>query len=849
MAEQLASLAISVKTGDVKSAIKELDRLEKSGLKAERGTDKLTESFKSVAKSATVAYVAYKTLSLAYEHVIKNGFAYNKLIEEQVNGLKTLAVATSSNVDSMGNTLDIMEKYTLAGKEANKTFSELRKINAETPHTLGQTAQIYKAMYPSMKNVGATTKELISLTKTLSIASGAAGIEFNSLLAGVDGLATGSVLVNSDLGRLLKSLNLTNKALKESDNVTKLVSDTFKDFKGADTMAVSVSNLANAWDSLTGAITSDAFESSKGLIDRFASGLENLNSALKDYRQNISTTADIRKITDVADITREIGDLEQKIVELRETEKASLLGGLGIKTWSNARKKAHNEEISNLKKLITLSKHHKVILESTEPELVAKDAEISDKQKKLNIENALTLSQLKFDLIAEEWDEEEKRATNFLTWQQNAYRKNQAMDAKTFEIFLAQRNKAFADSTKKDSLTFSESVSKNLETEIQSAFSNIRDFDDFTEALGSAVTSALSNSVATSISGSISDSISGSLGSVLGAVGGGVAGALVGSLASSLFGGSDSKSNEEIAQERFNTFMDSIDKASKSLSGMGNVGTDIGMQITSLKSKIIENDEYFWIDAFGRPSMQPQEQHVIESNLAQDELNSLIAENISSFATVPEGATMQELSAITGITDLEAFNAELSSVTAEISTQTIALKQYQIDLGKAGTSAADITKLSDAWIENSELASLLSDETYLTNLNFEDFISEMNKLSETAVESTDKMAMAQRVINSEMLGSLSYLSEAGKLQYANNIFQGATSQEDRISSSRSIAELSKGQTRTREEYAPIWQQYINELQKQGEEKTLTDIYDKLDEVVESVDESAETISDATKYAS
>ena len=114
----------------------------------------------------------------------------------------------------MGRNLTYQEKMNLALANSNQLMAELTRINAKTPQTLGQTAQIFKTMYAPMQKVGATQEDLIFLTEKLAIASKVGGVEFNSLLAGVDGLASGTVLANSNLGRFLSSLGLTNEALK-----------------------------------------------------------------------------------------------------------------------------------------------------------------------------------------------------------------------------------------------------------------------------------------------------------------------------------------------------------------------------------------------------------------------------------------------------------------------------------------------------------------------------------------------------------------------------------------------------------------------------------------------------------
>ena len=216
----------------------------------------------SLLKIGVSAYALHK----AYSSIIGAGLEYNKAIEQQTASIKTLLGATSQNVDSIGNVLSVQQKYNLANKEAINIMKELEKINANTPQTLDQTAQIYKTMLPSMRSVGASQKDLINITEKLAIASSAAGVEFNSLLAGVDGLATGSVLANSDLGRFLKSIGLTNKELKESDNVVELLTEKLSGFKALDTITVATSNLTVEWNKLTGAMTKDLFEAQKSSI-------------------------------------------------------------------------------------------------------------------------------------------------------------------------------------------------------------------------------------------------------------------------------------------------------------------------------------------------------------------------------------------------------------------------------------------------------------------------------------------------------------------------------------------------------------------------------------------------------
>ena len=271
-------ISIDKKTGELKVVESEFDKLNKRVKTVSKSTSTFKNDLMDIAKGAVGIYA----INEAFKAVIKTGFDYNSQLENAKGGLVALSVAIQDK------TIPVTERYARANAEATKTLQELQNINAQTPHTLDQTNQIYKAMYVSMRSVGASTSDLIELTKNISIASGAAGIEFNNLLAGVDGLATGTVLANSDLGRFLKGLGLTNEALKNSKNVTKLLLDKLKDFKAMDTMTVAVSNFTNTWQQMAGDITKPLFEKTKQDLKGFTKTLDkNRNDIVEFGRDTI----------------------------------------------------------------------------------------------------------------------------------------------------------------------------------------------------------------------------------------------------------------------------------------------------------------------------------------------------------------------------------------------------------------------------------------------------------------------------------------------------------------------------------------------------------------------------------
>ncbi|RLA73933.1 MAG: hypothetical protein DRG30_05770 [Epsilonproteobacteria bacterium] len=291
--------------GKIKALNQSLTTTETKTAKLNAGFKKLYTSLSQIATVGVTA--AFAGLAVATTSLVKSGFEFNASMEEQKAGLTALAMAV--NKDAIPAT----EKLMLAQQEASVVMEELILINAKTPHSLSQTNEIYKAMYVSMKNVGASTKDIIDITQKLSVASGAAGIEFNSLLAGVDGLATGTVLANSDLGRFLGSLGLTNDALKNTNDIVGLVNEKLKDFTGFDTMATSVSNLKNEWSMLGGELTKDIFASVKLGIDEVSSKMHNLGTEgidmLKDKFNNLAVVM----ATAAGGMVKAIGWIAEKI--------------------------------------------------------------------------------------------------------------------------------------------------------------------------------------------------------------------------------------------------------------------------------------------------------------------------------------------------------------------------------------------------------------------------------------------------------------------------------------------------------------------------------------------------------
>ncbi|MDC7249268.1 MAG: hypothetical protein PQJ49_05045 [Sphaerochaetaceae bacterium] len=291
------------------------------------------------------------TVAKASKELYTQGINYNKTIESLSSGLGTLAVVTSKNIDSTGKYLTIQEKYALANREATKSIEELTKINASTPHTLDQTVEIYKAMYASMKNVGVSNREMIDLTQKLSVTAGSAGIEFNQLLAGVDGLATGTVMSNSELGRLLGSLGLTNETLKKSSNIYETINSKLKDVQPLETYDTAVSNLSNSFNILAGASVEPFFDDVKKGINSTSNLLTKLTTQVNNFYDNFK---EIDELTTINQLNKRAIDvysqIEEKTKSLEETSLFEKMFGKGGDGKIKAEIRALNLELIALNK-------------------------------------------------------------------------------------------------------------------------------------------------------------------------------------------------------------------------------------------------------------------------------------------------------------------------------------------------------------------------------------------------------------------------------------------------------------------------------------------------------------------
>jgi len=218
------------------------------------GSFSSTDSFANkLMKTLTIiggSYSVFQLFNNSLGQIVSKGIEVNKAFADLTNSLTLSSVAVSSNTSALGKNLNIQEKYKLANLEAKKSLELLNKATINTHLTFAQNTKIYDTLYLGFKKVGASVEDMVNITEKLAIAT-SGKINFNSLITGVDNLASGTVRANSDLGRFLNSIGLSNEAIKTSSDVVSLFKDKLSSFESLDSYTSKVAKLDNAFSLLS----------------------------------------------------------------------------------------------------------------------------------------------------------------------------------------------------------------------------------------------------------------------------------------------------------------------------------------------------------------------------------------------------------------------------------------------------------------------------------------------------------------------------------------------------------------------------------------------------------------------
>jgi|GEM_PF-1672591 len=235
------------------------------------------------------SYLGLQLFNNSLGQIVSKGVEVNKAFQDLTNSLTLSSVAVSSNTSSLGKNLNIQEKYKLATIEAKKSLELLNKATINTHLSFAQNVKIYDTLYLGFRKAGAGISDMVNITEKLAIATNGK-VNFNSLIAGVDGLASGTVLANSDLGRFLNSIGLTNEALKTSSDVVALVNSKLSSFESLESYTSKVGRLNNSFSIFSQELMKIPFSFVENKIDGVSSSFEYLTKEVTKVNEYFSSS-------------------------------------------------------------------------------------------------------------------------------------------------------------------------------------------------------------------------------------------------------------------------------------------------------------------------------------------------------------------------------------------------------------------------------------------------------------------------------------------------------------------------------------------------------------------------------
>lgn len=297
---------------DLQKINNEINKLGLNTQKTDKNLNKVDSSLLTLGKTALGAVGAFVALGTAYDKILLNGVNVNKTFEQLHLSIAALGTVNAEYIAGIDESKTATERFGEAQKFAAAQVRALEEINKVTPHTLQETVQIYKVLLPQVLQYGGSLKDLAEITKLVSLTAAAGSVDFNSLLASVDGLVEGTYLANSGFGIFLKTIGLTPETIKKSDDKLKLITESMQDFSAlapelGKSYDAALSNLSNSWDKLTANITNKIFNDLKPAFAELGGFFDELNNQLtkiedkslaqleKDITKTVNTLAELNK--------------------------------------------------------------------------------------------------------------------------------------------------------------------------------------------------------------------------------------------------------------------------------------------------------------------------------------------------------------------------------------------------------------------------------------------------------------------------------------------------------------------------------------------------------------------------
>ncbi|WP_418180741.1 hypothetical protein ACNSOL_01340 [Aliarcobacter lanthieri] len=382
-------------------------------------------------------YIGFQTLKNTVGELVDKGMELNKTFQTLTNSLTMSSAVVMSNTNALGKQLSTQEKYALANVEATKSLELLQKASLNTSLSFEQNVKMYDTMYLGMQKTGASVEDMVYITEKLAIATGGK-INFDQIIAGVDGLADGTVLANSDLGRFLKSIGLTNEAIKESSNVVDLFKSKLSGFQSLDSYSSKIAKLGNAKDTLAKNIMKLPFDYLESKIPTVTSLFNELAKVMNEVNIELSGASSLNSYDDLIlkqyKLLGEISKVKNDKFMWDSTQKKKLEelnSELEIVFVKLGKIRQQDEDLKNTQRVVDLESYEKMIKESLDPASLKID-EIN--QKYLKAQKAFKEAKKDETELIKAWNKEISDLD-----------KSSEKDIKSKEKNLDNLNKAYLD--------------------------------------------------------------------------------------------------------------------------------------------------------------------------------------------------------------------------------------------------------------------------------------------------------------------------------------------------------------------------------------------------------------------
>jgi hypothetical protein len=284
--EQDLTIKISVdaKTGALNTTNAALRQTASEADRAAGGIKRFRNEIDFIAHSSQAFAGIGAALSALWSPLssaVREGIAYNSTLEQTQLALKA---TISGYIDAATGA----ERIAAAEAMAIVQMEALKVSAMETGVGFSDLSSAFKTFLPGALSVGMSMDQATKAAARLTQAAKIQGVEFGALIAGIDGVAKGTILANSDFGRFLSGLGLTNEALKEAANsgqTYELIMSRLGDIPAV--AATGAKGYAASMSALNATIAELRGELTKPMFDAMAASAQSLNSFLTDNRETI----------------------------------------------------------------------------------------------------------------------------------------------------------------------------------------------------------------------------------------------------------------------------------------------------------------------------------------------------------------------------------------------------------------------------------------------------------------------------------------------------------------------------------------------------------------------------------